>query len=143
MIKKFEQYNLEINSETEFRRFKKTIKEEPSDDGWYKIIYTDSGNEVGAIEGSKFKEFTTVQHININKNYQGKGYSKFMYKDALDFAHSRGDNLMVGGQLQQENKTRTTYKNFNYYEYPLKNQHGKPYIIITSWRGKNNEVLND
>jgi hypothetical protein len=134
-FKDFVNESYDLSSEKTFNTFKKTFKENIKDNEWYKITYFDKeGEEVGEIEGSKFKNFTTVEHIRISPKYQGSGYSKFLYRDVLKLSKERKkDGLMVGGQLLQSAKTRTTYNNFKYYEYELKNEHGEPYIILTDW----------
>jgi SHS2 domain-containing protein len=121
------------SKEKEFNKFKKLIN--AHSDGSYDIKYVDENNkEVAIANGGKFNEFTTLEYIKVNEKYQGLGYSKFIYRDALAHAKKQGsDALMVGGQLQQEAKSRATYKNFNHYEHSLKNERGEPYIILTDF----------
>jgi GNAT superfamily N-acetyltransferase len=119
--------------EKEFDSFKKIVDDMGY--GSYEIDYLDeNGNPVAYARGGKFNEFTTLEFIKIEDEYQGLGYSKFIYRDALEHANEQGsEGLMVGGQLLQESKSRATYKNFKNYEHSLKNERGNPYIVLTDF----------
>ena len=121
------------SEEKEFDSFKKILDD--MGDGSYEIDYLDeNGNPVAFARGGKFNEFTTLEFIKIEDEYQGLGYSKFIYRDALEHANEQGsEGLMVGGQLLQESKSRATYKNFKNYEHSLKNERGNPYIVLTDF----------
>ena len=122
-----------VQKEKEFDSFKKIVND--MGDGSYEIDYLDeNGNPVAYARGGKFNEFTTLEFIKIEDEYQGLGYSKFIYRDALEHANEQGsEGLMVGGQLLQESKSRATYKNFKNYEHSLKNERGNPYIVLTDF----------
>jgi GNAT superfamily N-acetyltransferase len=121
------------SEEKEFDKFKKILDD--MGDGSYEIDYLDeNGNPVAFARGGKFNEFTTLEFIKIEDEYQGLGYSKFIYRDALEHAKEQGsEGLMVGGQLLQASKSRATYKNFKNYEHSLKNERGNPYIVLTDF----------
>ena len=102
--------------------------------GGYVIRYSVDGEDVGAIEGNNWKNYLVVGHIYLTPEYRGKGHSVEFYKDALEYAKEQGyDGLMVGGQLTTPHKTRRTYDHFEHHETEIKNEHGKPYVVLTNF----------
>ena len=73
---------------------------------------------------------------NIDEKYRDLGYSKFLYKDALELAKKQGQlGLLVGGQLTTPFKSKATYKNFIQQELSQKNERGEPITVLTKWLG--------
>ena len=116
--------------------FEKRVNPSNALDGSYSIDYFDNGKKIGGLRGSVFQNYLTLEYINIDKKYRDLGYSKFMYKDALELAKKQGQlGLLVGGQLTTAYKSKATYKNFTQQELSQKNERGEPITVLTEWLG--------
>ena len=116
--------------------FEKRVNPSNALDGSYSINYFDNGKKIGGVKGSVFQNYLTLEYINIDEKYRDLGYSKFMYKDALELAKKQGQlGLLVGGQLTTPFKSKATYKNFIQQELSQKNERGEPITVLTKWLG--------
>jgi GNAT superfamily N-acetyltransferase len=122
-----------IKQEKEFSKFKMEISE-PMDKSFFHMTFRDGKTYVGTIGCRSFKEYYDVLNIYLDTEYQNRGYAKFFYKSALQYAKRNGRvGLLSGKTLIQVDKINKVYKHFMNYTFYLNKTIESRRTVLTEW----------